>query len=97
MITYLNQLSAVLFYLLGGSFFAAYLVMYNNLSPWGSWWLQVADLPLALTGVLYGGTSLYLSVKPRQKDSVVLGVTIGLPLVVIFISFIVMNFWEVAV
>ena len=90
---YLHRLSAILFYLLGGSFFLAYLIQFNNLSPIGSWWLYVADLPLALVGMLYGGLSLYLSVKPRDKQSPVLFAVIGVPLIVIFSTLLVMNFW----
>lgn len=93
MITYLKQLSGVLFYLLGGSFFVAYLLMYNQLSPLGSWWLKVADLPLAFVGMLYGGTSLYLSVKPKNQHSLALFYTIGIPLVAIFSTLLVLNFW----
>ena len=93
MIQYLKRLSAFLFYVLGGSFFIAYMLQYNQISPWAGWWMKVADLPLALVGVLFGGTSLYLSVKPKGKESKGLYITIGIPLVIIFSTLLVMNFW----
>lgn len=93
MVTYLKHLSGFLFYLLGGSFFVAYLLYHNQITPIGGWWLKVADLPLAFVGVIYGGTSLYLSVKPKDKESPALFYTISVPLVAIFSLLIVLNFW----
>jgi len=95
MLTYIHKLSGFLFYLLGGSFFLSFMLQYNQIGSFGGWWLKVADLPLALVGVLYGGSSLYLSVKPKDKGSTSLGFIIGLPLTLLFVSFIVMNFWPV--
>jgi|TARA_Y100000310_G_scaffold71946_1_gene67834 hypothetical protein len=92
-ITYLKKLSGFIFYVLGGSFFVAYMLQYNEITPFGGWWLRVADLPLILAGVLFGGTSLYLSVKPKDQDSKTLFVVIGVPLVVIFSTLLLMNFW----
>ncbi len=93
MISYLHRLSAILFYLLGGSFFLAYLLMKNDLTPFAKWWLNTADLPLALVAMLYGGISLYRSVKPRNGESTSLLLTIFLPLIVIFAALLLMNFW----
>lgn len=93
MITYLKQLSGFLFYVLGGTFFLAYLLMYNEMTPWGGWWLRVADLPLAFVGVLYGGSSLYLSVKPKSGHSKPLFYAITVPLIAIFSTLLVLNFW----
>ncbi len=95
MATYLKKLSGFLFYVLGGTFFVAYMLMVNEVTPLGEWWLKVADLPLALVGILYGGTSLYLSVKPRSGESRTLFFTICVPLVIIFSTLLVMNFWPV--
>lgn len=94
MLTYVHKLSGFLFYLLGGSFFLSFMLQYNQIGSFGGWWLKVADLPLALVGVIFGGSSLYLSVKPKNKDSKVLFILIGLPLMVLFVSLIVMNFWS---
>jgi len=92
---YIHKLSGFLFYLLGGSFFVSFMLHYNQIGSFGGWWLKVADLPLALVGILYGGSSLYLSVKPKDTNSKTLMAIISLPLVVLFLSFIVMNFWPV--
>jgi hypothetical protein len=92
-VTYLKKLSGFLFYVLGGTFFLAYMLQYNEVTPMGAWWLKVADLPLLLAGILYGGTSLYLSVKPKDADSKSLFIIIGVPLIVIFSTLLMMNFW----
>ena len=95
MITYFKQLTGFLFYLLGGSFFVAYMLMYNQMTPLGEWWLKVADLPLAFVGILYGGTSLYLSVKPKNGQSKPLFYSISMPLIAVFSTLLVLNFWPV--
>ncbi|MDO8469241.1 MAG: hypothetical protein Q7S29_05815 [Candidatus Peribacter sp.] len=92
----LHRLSAILFYLLAGSFFVSYLLLRNSVGlPWSQWWLKVADLPLALVAVLYGGTSLYRSVKRTEGVSAPLLIMIGIPLLVFFTLLIVLNFWNV--
>ena len=95
MLRYLQSLSAFLFYLLGGSFFLAYLLLRNNiLSRWDAAWLQTADLPLAFVCLLYGGLSLYISVQGRsEKPSLALPFLIGLPLFLLFCFLVTMNFW----
>lgn len=93
---FLHRLSAILFYLLAGSFFISYLLLRNEIGlPWSQWWLKVADLPLALVAVLYGGTSLYRSVKRAEGVSRPLLIVIGIPLLAFFIFLIVLNFWNV--
>ena len=92
-IIYLKKLSGILFYLLGGSFFFAYMLQYNEITPLGIWWLKVADLPLILVSVIYGGTSLYLSVKPKEGESKPLFIIIGIPLIIVFSTLLMMNFW----
>jgi len=95
MTNHLHKLSAVLFYALGCSFFGAYLLFTNNLyAPWPEWWLNVGDLPLILCGLLYGGSSLYLSVAIPKKKSTVLALFIIIPLTTLFIFLILLNFWE---
>lgn len=95
MTEYLQKLSGFLFYLLGTSFFLAYLLFYNQFGDAWAWWLKIADLPLALTGVIYGGTSLYLSVRPREHGSKPLAFIIAIPLTLLFLMLLGMNFWEV--
>ena len=92
----LHRFSGFLFYLLAGSFFVCYLLLRNELwLPWSEWWLKVADLPLALVAVLYGGTSLYRSVKRKEGVSVPLLILIGVPLLAFFTFLIFLNFWNV--
>lgn len=91
----LKRVSGFFFYLLGGSFFVAYMLQYNEVTPWASWWLRVGDLPLALSGVLYAGTSLYSSVKPKDRESFSLFVMIGIPLLAVFSTVMLLNFWPV--
>jgi hypothetical protein len=92
----LHRISAVLFYLLAGSFFIGYLLARNTLLlPWSEWWLKVADGPLLVVAALYGGTSLYRSVKRREGVSWVLLTTIGLPLLALALLVLTLNFWNV--
>jgi len=93
---FLHRISAILFYLLAGSFFVSYLLLRNSIGlPWSQWWMNVADLPLALVAVLYGGTSLYRSVKRTEGVSIPLLIVIGVPLLAFFTFLIVLNFWNV--
>jgi len=92
----LHRLSAFLFYLLAGSFFVSYLLLRNEIwLPWSEWWMNIADLPLALVAVLYGGTSLYRSIKQREGVSWPLLILIGLPLLAFITFLIVLNFWNI--
>lgn len=94
MLQYLKQLSGFFFYLLGASFFIAYLLLKNDYyARESAMWLQVADLPLLLSAVIYGGTSLYLSVKNPEEPSRALPYVIAAPLVIFFGVILVMNFW----
>ena len=93
---FLKSFSAWLFYLLGISFFVAYMFAVNEMYvPWPKFWLSIADLPLLLAGMIYGGTSLFLSVKQPQKKSPVLASFIVIPLTTLFIFLALMNFWPV--
>lgn len=94
MTRYLHSLSAVLFYLLGLSFFAAYTLSFNNIiaAP-AKQWMHSMDLPLLLVGLLYGGTSVYLSLTAERKGSSGLAWTIGLPLAIVFITAATLKFW----
>lgn len=95
MTEHLHKLSAIFFYTGGCSFFGAYVLMTNRLyTPWPQWWLSVADLPLILCGLLYGGSSLYLSVTVPKKSSPVLGLLIVIPLATLFTFLVIVNYWE---
>ena len=94
MLRYLHQLSSLSFYVLGASFFVAYLMLRNNVWPGTSaLWLQVADLPFALAAILYGGLSLYFSLAPAKRASGTLALLIGIPLVALFVFLLILNFW----
>ena len=92
----LHRLAATLFYLLGTSFFVAYLLLVNQMSVRASaWWLQRADLPLAFVAVLYGGTSFYRSLKRTEGKSPILGTIVFIVLAAFFVVLVALNFWPV--
>jgi hypothetical protein len=93
---FLQKFTGIFFYLLTGSYFLGYLFYRNAiLGPWPAWWMQVADLPLALFGVLYGGSSFYRTIHKGEHASVAKIVTIAIPLALIFSALFVLNFWVV--
>ena len=94
-LAYLQRLSGFFFYLLGSSFFIAYVLLQNDLyAREAAVWMQVADLPLAFSAVVYGGLSVYLSLQSPKKPSRVLPFFIGVPLAVFFGVMLVVNFWN---
>ena len=94
MLKYLHQLSAFFFYLIGSSFFVAYLLYRNKIwSAFSSDWLQLADLPFAFAAILYGGISLYLSLAIPHHKSRGLAWGITIPLTLMFLVLCLMNFW----
>ena len=93
MVRYLHTLSAVLFYILGTSFFLAYIFLRNGIMQNNAMeWLNIGDMPLLLTGMLYGGISVYLSIRDDQNHSRGLMIAIGLPLLILFIVLAGLNF-----
>jgi len=91
----IHRASGLVFYLLGTTLIAAYVLMANKIyTAQSAWWLQRADLPFALAAILYGGTSLYLSLNPKQKRVPVLAAFIIIPLAAFFIFLVILNFWE---
>ena len=94
MLHFLRSLSAFFFYLLGITFFVAYVMLRNSAGgTWPAYWVQVAALPLALCAVLYAGLSLYLSLHSGEKHSKALMAGIGIPLLAFFLLIVVLNFW----
>lgn len=90
---FLHTLSAVLFYLLGGAYFLALVFHANGIMVTASRaWLDSTDLPLLLMGLLFGGTSLYRSVRNDGDTSHVLIVGIAIPLVILFVLLLITNF-----
>jgi hypothetical protein len=83
-----------MFYTFGVSFFVAYMFTVNDLFGYlPELWLRIADLPLLLMGMIYGGLSLYLSVTHPKKSSRLVGLVIMIPLILIFLFFVILNFW----
>lgn len=93
MLRFLQTLSAWIFYPLAGSFFFAYLCRRQEwLGALPLWWLHVLDLPLLLAGLLYGGTSILMSVSDAERPSFGLILGIFLPIVLILAAVFVLNF-----
>ncbi len=96
MTSYLHKLSGILFYIFGTFFFVAYLFLRNEIIPaWAKWWLNAMDLPMAVISILYGGISLYLSLKRPESTSKGLAIAIAVPLVALFTLIVVLNFWDI--
>ncbi len=94
MTRYLHSLSAVLFYILGGSFFLAYVLQFNNIAaaPLLAW-MHSMDLPLLCVALLYGGTSVYRSLSHDENPSRGLALSLIIPFVIIFLAAAVLKFW----
>lgn len=93
MLQFLHQLSAWVFYVLGTSFFAAYLgVRQNVVAPLSLWWLNVLDLPLLISGLLYGASSVILSITDHDRPSVTATVSVLLPAALILLAVLILNF-----
>lgn len=92
MTRYLQNLSAILFYILGSSAFLAYVLWVNSiLTAQSLLWLQTIDLPLLCVALLFGGFSLYRSIA--QKPSLTLALWIAIPLVLVFFLSVFLKFW----
>jgi hypothetical protein len=90
---FLHTLSASLFYLLGSSFFLAYILYHNSIAgTWPLMWLETADLPLLICALLYGGLSVYLSFGGPDRPSKIAAALLAAPLVVTFLIFAILNF-----
>ena len=93
----LKSLSGFFFYLLGATFIVAYILYKKAMSPeLMLWWLQVADVPLALAALTYAGTSLYKSIVGDHR-SLFGCVLIGVPVLLLFGVVVVLNFWNLLV
>ena len=95
MIRTLQSISGFFFYALGFTFFFSFLFWRNAIAGgWPLWWLQIADLPLLISGLLYGGSSLYLSLKRSKKGSPVLATLIIFVALLVLFGALTLNFWE---
>lgn len=92
MLRYLHALSAVLFYLLGLSFFLAYVLLKNAIAvSWMMRWLDIGMLPLLFVSLLYAGLSFRQSLK-EASPSRLLSLLLSLPLLLLFLSTLVSTF-----
>ncbi len=93
MVNALRRVAAFWFFLLGLLILAGVLLLKRELLP-----LQlvavvhVLDLPLLFAGIVFGGTSLYHSMVPEGKSSLILAIIITLPLLAVFCAFAYFNF-----
>ncbi len=95
MLIFVHRLSALFFYLLASSFFVAWILMHNQIALESSaTWMQITDLPLAFSAIVYGGLSVYLSLLQSERTSRTLPFFIGIPLFLFFGLILVMNFWN---
>ena len=96
MSAFLQHFTGILFYLLTASYFVGYLLLRNSIGGvWPGWWMQIGDLPLALAGLIYGGTSFYRTVHHGESTSWGKFVLITVPLLIIFTVLLMLNFWVV--
>jgi hypothetical protein len=93
--TTLHRVSGICFYVLGLTYFLAYIGVRNDvLGSTSAVWMQVADLPFALSAITYGGLSFYRSLT-TEEGSTPLALGIGIPLTFFFILILFLNFWGV--
>lgn len=94
-LAHLQKISGFFFYLLGVTFFASYLFVRNEMfGMWPAWWMQVADLPLAFSALMYGGLSLYLGLTSANKPAKTLGYVLVVVLGACFLLLVAFNFWK---
>lgn len=95
MLRFLHSLAATLFYLLGSAFAAAYLLYHNDIAaaPAGVF-LYLAQLPLLICGLLYGGLSVYRSIE-GEVPSKMLSFVVGIPLLVFLTIVLILRFLPV--
>lgn len=94
----LRSVSAVCFYLLGLGAFAAYALLKNRIGgdiPLLA--LRSLDLPLLLSGIVYGGISLAQSFESHRGAASIVGWFLAVPLGMIFLLFLTLTFWDVFV
>lgn len=91
---FVHTLSAYCFYILGSTFFVAYILARNGIAEVGMMrWLQIGDMPLLFAGLLYGGLSIHRSMQGDAGNAsrlLILGITF--PALAIFAAIAFMNF-----
>ncbi len=86
-----RRASSFLFYLISIPFLVVLVLVQRGFLASIVPYLHIADLPMILIAMLYGGSSLYTSLS-RGKKSLVLLMTIFIPLGVLFAVFCWFNF-----
>lgn len=90
----LQKVSGFWFLVLGFLMIAAYVCVRGEvLGVWPAYMLQYGDLPFLFSALIYGATSLLLSVQGPKGTSKVLQVMIALLVLSLFAAVCVMNFW----
>lgn len=90
----LQNISAFFFYILGTSFIVGWVLIKNNLYRMeAATWMQIADVPLIFCALVYGGTSLYRSLRHPDHPSKPIVWTITIIFTALFGVVLVMNFW----
>lgn len=88
----LQRASAVLFYALGLLTITAIVLVQRGIAvSAASIFLNIVDLPLLLTGMLFGGSTLVSSLS-RERTSSTLMLAVFIPLAIIFLAFVYFNF-----
>ena len=94
MVTTLRRTAGLAFFVLGASFFVAYVLLRNGL--WvreTSIWMQSADLPLGFCALVYAGMSVFAGLRHPRKSSHTLAIILAIPLALAFGAILLMNFW----
>lgn len=96
MLPLLQKTAGAVFFLLGTSFFVAYVLLRNGVFVnEAAVWMQAADLPLAGSAVTYAGVSVYAGLRDPKKRSLPLALAVAVPLALFFATVVAMNFWPV--
>ena len=95
MLAALRSTAGLCFYLLGASFLVGVVLLQTPMAAEASYWMQIADLPLAFSAVVFGGVSLYMSVHPTGKSSPFAATILMATLGGFFSVLVALNFWGV--
>lgn len=88
-----SKASGFLFYVLGSATLVfVVLVRRGFITGPDDMVLHIVDLPLAFLGVVFAGSSLYVSLARGERISLPLLLAIGIPLAVIFGTLVYFNF-----
>lgn len=92
----IRKTAMVCFYLLGASFFVAYMLWRNKLlGGLPLLWMQIADLPLLLCGLIFGAASILKGLGEREGVMSLIGWCLAAPLTLLFLGFVLLTFWDV--